>query len=107
MEQPTRSPCFIHSHLNNSASLADWLKAKRLQGAATKNGGPHQLSIDDIDYDDEEEYPGSLTAQLAETAVGVREMSKQLGTFISSLSSVHSDVCKQDVRESSPISSMS
>ncbi len=33
-------------------------------------------------YDDDEEMEtaGSLTKQLAETAVGVREMSKQLGT---------------------------
>jgi NAD+ kinase len=29
--------------------------------------------------DEEEDYGGSLTRQLAETAVGVREMSKQLG----------------------------
>ncbi|KAI0320762.1 ATP-NAD kinase-like domain-containing protein [Amylostereum chailletii] len=31
------------------------------------------------EYEDEEETSGSLTKQLAETAVGVREMSKQLG----------------------------
>jgi len=39
--------------------------------------------MDGIVYDedeDEEAFGGSLTAQLAETAVGVREMSKQLGT---------------------------
>jgi len=91
MEQPTRSPCFIHSHLNNSPSLTDWLRAKRIQGAAAKKKRPHQLSMDGAAYDDdddEEEYSGSLTAQLAETAVGVREMSKQLGTF-TSLRSLH------------------
>ena len=91
MDQPTRSPCFIHSHLNNSASLTDWLKAKRAQEAATRKNRPHQLSMDGIVYDEDEdenegEFGGSLTAQLAETAVGVREMSKQLGT---SLPSVH------------------
>lgn len=87
MEQPTRSPCFIHSHLNNSASLTDWLKAKRLQEAAAKKKQPHQLSLDGAIHDDqeEEEYTGSLTAQLAETAVSVREMSKQLGMFASAL----------------------
>lgn len=37
----------------------------------------------DFDFDEEyEEDSGSLTKQLAETAVGVREMSKQLGMFI-------------------------
>jgi NAD+ kinase len=84
MEQPTRSPCFIHSHLNNSASLTDWLRAKRLQEAAAKKKRPHQLSGDGTVYDDDDddgEYTGSLTAQLAETAVSVREMSKQLGAF--------------------------
>lgn len=42
----------------------------------------HSLSTSssDPEYDDdEEEYSSSLTRQLAETAVGVREMSKQLG----------------------------
>lgn len=37
-------------------------------------------SSSEPEYDeDDEEYSGSLTRQLAETAVGVREMSKQLG----------------------------
>jgi len=37
-----------------------------------------------FDEDEEEEaFGGSLTAQLAETAVGVREMSKQLGASAS------------------------
>ena len=88
MDQPTRSPCFIHSHLNNSASLTDWLKAKRAQEAATRKNRPHQLRMDGIVYDEDEDedeggFGGSLTAQLAETAVGVREMSKQLGTSAS------------------------
>ena len=38
---------------------------------------------DENEDEDEEEYTGTLTAQLAETAVSVREMSKQLGTFAS------------------------
>ena len=57
-----------------------------MQEAAAKKKRPHQLSIDGAAYDDDdddEEYTGSLTAQLAETAVGVREMSKQLGAFVS------------------------
>lgn len=57
-----------------------------MQEAAAKKKQPHQLSMDEIAYEDEEEegeYAGSLTAQLAETAVSVREMSKQLGTFAS------------------------
>ena len=36
------------------------------------------------DLDDDEDGVGSLTRQLAATAVGVREMSKQLGGFSSS-----------------------
>jgi len=61
-----------------------------MQEAAAKKKRPHQLSMDGANYDDdenddgEEAYAGSLTAQLAETAVGVREMSKQLGVFASS-----------------------
>ena len=34
------------------------------------------------DSNDENESFGSLTKQLADTAVGVREMSKQLGAFL-------------------------
>lgn len=33
------------------------------------------------DFDDDDDGAGSLTRQLAETAVGVREMSKQLGKY--------------------------
>ncbi|KAJ1305800.1 hypothetical protein OPQ81_010530 [Rhizoctonia solani] len=41
---------------------------------------PVSGSSSELDYDDDEdEYSSSLTRQLAETAVGVREMSKQLG----------------------------
>jgi len=61
-----------------------------MQEAAAKGNQPHQLSTDGTAYydgedddEDEEEYAGSLTAQLAETAVSVREMSKQLGTSAS------------------------
>ena len=56
-----------------------------MQEAEARKKRPHQLSMDETIYDDEdeEEFGGSLTAQLAETAVGVREMSKQLGTFAS------------------------
>jgi len=99
------SPCFVHSHLDKSASLTDWLKtrsaagqliigdlgvAKSLQHSASaklhiSNGasassrpGPDRMSSRESDVE-EDEFVGSLTKQLAETAVGVREMSKQLG----------------------------
>ena len=39
-------------------------------------------AILDGDFPDEEEDGGSLTKQLAETAQGVREMSKELGKAI-------------------------
>ena len=99
------SPCFVHSHLDKNASLTDWLKtrsaagqliigdlgvAKSLQHSASAklhitNGvsafsrpGPDRVSSRESDVE-EDEFVGSLTKQLAETAVGVREMSKQLG----------------------------
>ena len=99
------SPCFVHSHLDKNASLTDWLKtrsaagqliigdlgvAKSLQHSASANlhisngasafsrPGPDRVSSRESDVK-EDEFVGSLTKQLAETAVGVREMSKQLG----------------------------
>jgi NAD+ kinase len=103
--QPMHSPCFVHSHLDKGASLADWLRMKQHQtnGAGDlgvskslqRDNGQHpksqvfgvrypeypspESSVLGIAVDEEEDYGGSLTKQLAETAVGVREMSKQLG----------------------------
>jgi hypothetical protein len=51
-------------------------------------GGSAFLDGDVVDDDDD---TGSLTRQLAETAQGVREMSKQLGKF-SSISFVRADI---------------
>jgi len=73
--------------------------------------------VDDGD-EDEEAFGGSLTAQLAETAVGVREMSKQLGTstslrsftlrvFVDRPFRSSFDYGKQDAHEFFPPSSMS
>ncbi|KAG1745339.1 uncharacterized protein EDB91DRAFT_1050050 [Suillus paluster] len=91
-----KSPCFVHSHLDKGASLQDWLevhaKENELIGSDVgvaralqqrqhtvelpcPDGGSHTLSEDD----ESDSYGGNLTKQLAETAVGVREMSKQLG----------------------------
>lgn len=91
---PNKSPCFVHSHLDKGASLQDWLHAKEsevlgtdvgvarsLQAVSTpvefpcRDGATHILSGNE----DDDPHSGSLTRQLAETAVGVREMSKQLG----------------------------
>lgn len=86
--QALKSPCFVHSLLDKGASLSDWLRDA--QGRPTHHMQPsppstnHSLSgsSSEPDYDeDDDEYSGSLTRQLAETAVGVREMSKQLGAF--------------------------
>lgn len=83
------SPCFVHSQLQG-ASFADFHKAKQ----AKQNGMPPQITtypehpspsdsgISESGYmawEDEDDSASSLTKQLAETAVGVREMSKQLG----------------------------
>lgn len=92
------SPCFVHSHLDKGASLTDWLYNKQPLLSRDTDVGvskslqhtndvlpykesitpPNSSTIDD-DVDDEDGFAESLTKQLAETAVGVREMSKQLG----------------------------
>ncbi len=96
--QPLQSPCFVHSHLDKGASLTEWLRNKQTAlipevGVAQSlqrngiNGSDHQISPPSSasssvisSSNDEDDYGASLTKQLAETAVGVREMSKQLGT---------------------------
>ncbi|OCH90256.1 ATP-NAD kinase [Obba rivulosa] len=90
---PIRSPCFVHSQLQG-ASLKDWIQAKqskefRLARMGNQPSHPGAQAHDNLPdtsprvasvlYSDDEESAGSLTKQLAETAVGVREMSKQLG----------------------------
>jgi len=99
--QPMRSPCFVHSHLDKGVSLADWLRTKhnQINGAGDlgvskslqRHPKAQAFGVQYPDYaspdhsvlaavdDEEEDYGGSLTRQLAETAAGVREMSKQLG----------------------------
>lgn len=95
------SPCFVHSHLDKGASLTDWLRNKQhtligdsdvgvAKSLQQRHGGAPQQqtyspstlspasSLVESD-EDEDGFGGSLTKQLAETAVGVREMSKQLG----------------------------
>ncbi|KAH0589302.1 hypothetical protein H2248_005064 [Termitomyces sp. 'cryptogamus'] len=94
--KPVDSPCFVHSQLDKSASLTEWLRNKQ-HAIVTRNGDvdvarslqtpggllPSTLSSES----EEEEFGESLTKQLAETAVSVREMSKQLGR-----ARVHSDI---------------
>lgn len=92
-EQTLKSPCFVHSQLEKGASLVDWLKgtnngpvnvAKSLnQAEHTSTGSPSSMTLHE---DEEDEQIGrSLTRQLAETAVGVREMSKALGEWRAAL----------------------
>lgn len=100
-DEPARSPCFVHSHLDQGASLTDWLRNKQntllgevgvapsLQrngrephsGLSTADSSPTSAggSVFTSNEEDDECNGGSLTKQLAETAVSVREMSKQLG----------------------------
>lgn len=107
--QPMQSPCFVHSNLDKGVSLADWLRTKQSQSIGDDDVGismsrqredgryqpianakshvfgvhyPDRTSSEDSEFtpvDYEGDYGDSLTRQLAETAVGVREMSKQLG----------------------------
>jgi NAD+ kinase len=89
---PMRSPCFVHSQLQGP-SVAEWISGKHqaarmegpyvdpihaIQTTSHEETSPEGTLVHD-GYEDEEETAGSLTKQLAETAVGVREMSKQLG----------------------------
>ncbi|KAF8170211.1 ATP-NAD kinase-like domain-containing protein [Mycena galopus ATCC 62051] len=89
-EQPMHSPCFVHSHLDKGVSLTDWLRTRQnnlddssgssLSSAAYSLSSSSSGTGSIIDSPDEDEdFSSSLTKQLAETAVGVREMSKQLG----------------------------
>ncbi|KAJ7128878.1 ATP-NAD kinase-like domain-containing protein [Mycena crocata] len=93
-QQAMHSPCFVHSHLDKGASLTDWLRTRQngindtLSSAGSRSSlssAGYSLSSSSsgtnsaIDSPDEDDFSGSLTKQLAETAVGVREMSKQLG----------------------------
>ena len=110
-QSPIRSPCFVHSLLDKGASFSEWLNntgdgfprisiAPALQPtSAHKSPSRRYRKLDNgqvilIPYEDEEhehvfdasDYEdddgnGSLTKKLAETAIGVREMSKQLGVF--------------------------
>lgn len=70
--KPLTSPCFIHSHLDNVFSVLDAKQSLSAQLRVAKSLQP-SAGPDD-------EYR-SITRQLAETAVTVREMSKQLGTL--------------------------
>ncbi|KAJ7627588.1 NAD+ kinase [Mycena polygramma] len=92
-EMPMHSPCFVHSHLDKGVSLTDWLRTRQNSiedaiGSASSRStflsAGHSLSSSSStnslpDSPDVGESSESLTKQLAETAVGVREMSKQLG----------------------------
>lgn len=101
--RPMESPCFVHSHLDKGASLSDWLHNKQSSPTRDADVGvskslqrsdsvysretsyprgsttPPNSTVVEDDVDEDGDFTESLTKQLAETAVGVREMSKQLG----------------------------
>lgn len=104
---PMRSPCFVHSQLQGP-SFTEWLRAKHINatqearvegpkggvasaiGASYPDGTISDGPLVQQDFELEvEESANSLTKQLAETAVGVREMSKQLGMLSPSRSFDH------------------
>lgn len=107
-QQALKSPCFVHSQLDNGASFADWLRASPdkiagphspriymngATGAASDSASSPDDEVFERDEDSDEAYGhASLTKQLADTAVGVREMSKQLGGCI-----VHSDLLQNSL----------
>lgn len=100
LQVPKRSPCFIHSHLDKVASLQDSLRekekdvlgidlgvAKSLQRTKLREQTLHASGLQYPEgpdsaisgSEDEDNHGRSLTRQLAETAMGVRELSRQLG----------------------------
>lgn len=91
------SPYFVHSNLENGKGLGNILESRTGRGLFADLGVSKSLQSPMIEYykprrlqhlqdgdayedDDDDESSVSLTKHLAETAVGVREMSKQLGT---------------------------
>ncbi|KAF7298278.1 NAD+ kinase [Mycena chlorophos] len=81
-EQPMHSPCFVHSHLDKGVSLTDWLRLRQNESESSRSSvlsSSSSATSSTIDSPDEDDFSSSLTKQLADTAVGVREMSKQLG----------------------------
>jgi len=101
--QALQSPCFVHSQLDQGAALTQWLLNKpetvagdlgvakslqtpRLQHATLSHDSvTSSLTSTTFIDDGDEQYTSSLTTKLAETAVGVREMSKQLGELLQGL----------------------
>lgn len=79
------SPCFVHNHLDTS--LASFLaeERRRQEKVAKSKGKQRSASEATVSDSDSEDDAQSLTRQLAETAVSVREMSKQLGAYPPSL----------------------
>lgn len=88
------STCFIHSHLDQAAKLGEYLKnktnkdsndvgvTKALQDPSTQYLLPSQPSEsghDNVDIEDNSLGNLKTHLHLAATAIGVREMSKQLG----------------------------
>lgn len=89
------SPCFVHSHLDSSVTEnvkreEDAKKKKERRERKAKTDGETLTSTVEEESEsegsttttsgsEEDDSKNSLTRQLAETAVSVREMSKQLG----------------------------
>ncbi|ODN73265.1 hypothetical protein L202_07818 [Cryptococcus amylolentus CBS 6039] len=71
------NPLFIHAHLDRHGSLADWLKQRLYKARERPSCGPNSKLRDA--FSAEEDGIGTLSRQLAETAQGVRDMSKELG----------------------------
>lgn len=87
LQKALTSPCFVHSHLDKGM-LTDWLKTQShladinnvgLAKSLQHPGDGVVLDLDNGFDDDEDALGNSLTKHLAETAVAVRDMSKQLG----------------------------
>lgn len=112
--QAMSSPCFVHSRLQDP-SFSKWLEHNQIStqedsrigrigksyptysGSVTPNGGSSASGEGYEFWHDEEGSVSNVTKQLAETAVGVREMSKQLGEssrVVHFVAGTHTTICK-------------
>lgn len=91
LHKAVTSPCFVHSQLDSGMVSSEYFKNKQHHtpdfndvGLANSLQDLNHGILSNLDnpFEDEDELGNSLTKCLAETAVAVRDMSKQLGIFL-------------------------
>ena len=92
LHKAVTSPCFVHSQLDSGMLSSEYFRSKQQLlhdendvGLANSLQDLNRRIMPNIDSqfdDDEDELGNRFTKCLAETAVAVRDMSKQLGTLL-------------------------